>query len=186
MKLQTKRCLISPFSTEDLACLFKLHSDTEVNKLIGIGPREKPFVAIQLKHIIQHQTAHGFSAWKITDKKTNDFIGRVGLVYFGTLVNKTTVHAVDDMVELGYALLQPYWKKGLATEVSKAVIDWAFDQTNLTQIVAKTNVLNIASQHVLKKLGFSKKKDLFIEGNKGFLFSLSKPNQAKENTCFPL
>jgi len=129
---------------------------------------------VQLKHIIQHQKQYRFSAWKLTDTKTGHFIGRVGLVHFGTLINKTMVHAEDDMVELGYALLKPYWNQGIATEVSRAVIKWAFSNTSLTQIVAKTNVLNTLSKNVLQKCGFKEIKKISIEGNKGVLLGVSK------------
>ena len=56
--------------------------------------------------------------------------------------------------EIGYGLLEQYRKRGYATEAVKAVIEWAFQNPNVTTIEAESEPGNLASQKVLAKCGF--------------------------------
>jgi len=56
--------------------------------------------------------------------------------------------------ELGFWYGQASWGYGYATEVGNAVIEHAFNDLNLTKIIAGHFVANPASGKVLKKLGF--------------------------------
>lgn len=56
--------------------------------------------------------------------------------------------------ELGYCLDVDQWGKGFATEAARAVIDFAFEEFAIDQLLAGARVLNPASRHVLEKCGF--------------------------------
>lgn len=58
-------------------------------------------------------------------------------------------------IELGYALRPPYWKRGYATEMARALIDTVARGLNLTKLVAITRPDNEPSQRVLLKCGFT-------------------------------
>ena len=58
-------------------------------------------------------------------------------------------------VELGYVVRPPYWGRGLATEMSQALIDVVARGLKLDHVVAVTKPHNIASQRVLEKSGFT-------------------------------
>lgn len=49
----------------------------------------------------------------------------------------------------------PFWGKGFATEIGKAVILSAFSTTNITAIYGMANVQNKASIRVLEKIGMT-------------------------------
>ena len=56
--------------------------------------------------------------------------------------------------ELGFWIASEFWKMGIATEASKAMLDFGFRQLELKTIKASFKEGNKASKKVLKKLGF--------------------------------
>lgn len=56
-------------------------------------------------------------------------------------------------VGLGYVIAHSHQRKGYATEATRAIIDWAFQQPTLYRVNASTDVENIASQRVMEKAG---------------------------------
>ena len=59
------------------------------------------------------------------------------------------------MVEIGYEISAPYRQQGLATEVVKAMVQFAFSQPEITRILAHTLPEENPSNRLLKKLGFA-------------------------------
>ncbi len=57
------------------------------------------------------------------------------------------------VLELVYALLPAFWKKGLATEMARAMVKLAFEQTNLEVVRAAVDEPNSASIAILERLG---------------------------------
>ncbi len=54
---------------------------------------------------------------------------------------------------IGYGLARVHWGRGYMPEATRAVIDWAFQQPSIYRVYATTDVENVASQHVLEKVG---------------------------------
>jgi len=55
--------------------------------------------------------------------------------------------------ELGYRLRPEYWGQGLATEGSRALLEYAFGELAAASVHAETMVVNTGSRRVLEKLG---------------------------------
>ena len=53
--------------------------------------------------------------------------------------------------EVGYILSDKHWRKGIATEALKVVVDFAFNYMNLNKIEARCISKNIASENVMLK-----------------------------------
>jgi RimJ/RimL family protein N-acetyltransferase len=60
----------------------------------------------------------------------------------------------DGRVEIGYRVEASYRRTGVATEVVRAMFDWAAREHGVTRFRAATAPDNIASQAVLAKFGF--------------------------------
>lgn len=56
--------------------------------------------------------------------------------------------------EFGFMVHPEYWGRGIATEASRAFIDYAFEATEVDQLTADVDPRNSASLRVLGKLGF--------------------------------
>ncbi len=59
-------------------------------------------------------------------------------------------------VSIGYRLNKEFWNKGIISESLSLIIDYLFNQTDITTIYASNMINNLASGRVLEKNGFSK------------------------------
>ncbi|MBN8828180.1 MAG: GNAT family N-acetyltransferase [Sphingobacteriia bacterium] len=154
MEIQTDRTLIRPFKKQDLLSLHILHSDPELMQHMPFGQRKNVEKTKQdIENYISFYDKYGFSKMAIIDLSTNDLIGRAGYSYLPE----------SNELELGYLLAKEYQGKGMATEVGKALINYAFNNLKLNRLVAFTSLENFASQRVLEKCGmkFYKIEEIF-------------------------
>jgi ribosomal-protein-alanine N-acetyltransferase len=61
----------------------------------------------------------------------------------------------EGTVEVGFAVLEPFRRKGYATEMVGALVGWAQADAGVRRVVAETRAENVSSVRVLRKLGFS-------------------------------
>jgi len=57
--------------------------------------------------------------------------------------------------ELGYWLGEPFWDRGIMTETTRTMTDYAFKELGLHRVFAEVYVTNPASARVLEKAGFT-------------------------------
>ncbi|MGH4137115.1 GNAT family N-acetyltransferase [Clostridium sp.] len=86
----------------------------------------------------------GFECWMIVKKDTMKIIGDIG--FKGQPDEKKEI-------EVGYGLVEKERGKGFAKEALCKILDWAFSQKNVDIIKADCLISNLASIHVLKKVG---------------------------------
>lgn len=79
-------------------------------------------------------------------KTDGDLIGNITL----NIRNPQTREA-----EVGYTLRRDHWGQGYASEAAKAIVLFGFATLGLHRIYATTSPLNVASQRVLERLGFT-------------------------------
>jgi RimJ/RimL family protein N-acetyltransferase len=143
-ELDTARLRLRPFQPDDLDALARLYADAEVMKYIGNGqPRTRAETEALLTLMIRQWEQHGFGRWAMILKATGELIGRCGLSF---------LHQAEE-VELGYLLATAYWGQGLATEASRACVQFGFEQLKLERIVAVARPENLASARVMEKIG---------------------------------
>ena len=73
-------------------------------------------------------------------------IGSIGLMLGGDVHRFTA--------EMGYWLAEPFWNKGIMSEVVGRFTDFAFEKFELNRIFAEPYIGNTASVRVLEKAGF--------------------------------
>lgn len=147
--IETERLYLRQISSEDEEGLFKLHSDPIVQKYTGEPPvtsREEIAKAIASRN--EHYNTHGYGRWATLIKDGGHFVGWAGLAYLPEF----------DETDLGYRFLQEYWGMGLATEASRAILEYGFDILNLERIVAIAMKENTASIRVMQKVGMQFEK----------------------------
>ncbi len=131
--------------------LCQMHRNPEVMATLG-GIRSDELTRQFLHDNLAHWQRWGYGLWVFRDKASGDFVGRGGL---------RNVQIEDsDAVELAYALMPAFWGKGLATEMSEAILAVGFDRLGLTNAVCFTLTANRASQRVMEKVGFEYKCDI--------------------------
>lgn len=80
---------------------------------------------------------------------------------------------VDGEVALGYAVLPRFRRRGYATEMSGALVGWAFAHAEVARITAETEWANPASVGVLTRLGFAAAGRATEPGGERFVLSRS-------------
>jgi RimJ/RimL family protein N-acetyltransferase len=61
---------------------------------------------------------------------------------------------------MGYCFHAGAWGRGYATEAARALLQWAFETSDLNRVQAETDTRNAASARVLEKLGFRREGTL--------------------------
>jgi NAD(P)-dependent dehydrogenase (short-subunit alcohol dehydrogenase family)/RimJ/RimL family protein N-acetyltransferase len=148
----TARTRAERLRPEHLSELRRMHRDAAVMQHLG-GLRDEDQTAAYLARNLRHWDQYGFGLWILYEAGAADPI----------------VGGADE-VEVGYALYEPYWGRGLATEVVAACLDAARSQLSLATIVALTSPTNLASQRVLRKAGLAHERDVIHEGAPALLF----------------
>ena len=57
------------------------------------------------------------------------------------------------VTDLGYRLVRRYWRKGLASEASRALLRHAFDTVGQSRVIAQTMAVNTGSRRVMEAIG---------------------------------
>jgi ribosomal-protein-alanine N-acetyltransferase len=70
---------------------------------------------------------------------------------------------VDGVVEVGYGINPSYQNRGYATEMVKALTDWALAQPIVSRVIAECRPDNVGSIRVLEKTGFERIGQRFDE-----------------------
>lgn len=75
-------------------------------------------------------------------------------------------------IDIGFAMLDQYGKKGYAFEAAKAILNMAIEEIKINRIVGITISENVNSQRLLEKIGLSFEKMIPFGDEELMLFSL--------------
>lgn len=134
-----------------------LWGDAHVARFLhAAGPPSATSIAERLALEIASQAEHSMQYWPIFLREDGAHVGCCGLHPetqggFGRVVPRWPDRRV---LELGFHLRPEHWRKGLATEASRAAIAYAFDRLGASAIFAGHHPENHGSRETLKKLGF--------------------------------
>lgn len=145
--LETKRLLLRPLTIEDLNAVFKWAGDLRVNKYMIYPVWKSPEDGYEwISHLYENekQIDYGF-----VYKETGELIGSGGLYY----------HEDIDTWRLGYNLAFDFWKKGLAVEAMKKIIEYVQSKFEIRIIDGEFCEENYGSRRVMEKLGLSYYED---------------------------
>ena len=138
-RIETERLILRPLSIEDASAVFEWAGDPIVNRYM-------PYPL--------HENVHQAEEWISSLGDKNEFC--FCLKDSGKVIGAGSVSYDEeyDSYELGYNLNRHYWGMGYATEVSKALIQWAYQNLGARDFFARHANENKASGNVLRKCGF--------------------------------
>lgn len=142
--IETERLILRGWSLDDAADLY----DYARNPNVGPHGGWKPHESIgESKKIITELFLGKYDIWAMVDKQTGKVIGSIGF-------EKDTIRDEPLCLELGYAMAEDYWGRGLMTEAAKAVIRFGFEKSGLEMISIYRNPVNYRSERVIEKCHF--------------------------------
>ncbi|MDX2169891.1 MAG: GNAT family N-acetyltransferase [Deltaproteobacteria bacterium] len=153
--VHTERLILHRIGERDIADLRRMHSDPDVMATLG-GVRTDAVTQDVLEQLMAHWAEHGFGYWMAHDAQSGAFVGRGGL--------RQVVVGGGPEVELGYALMRPYWGQGLASELAQACIRIGFEALGRDDLVAFTLPTNDRSRRVMERNGFTYERDVIWAG----------------------
>ena len=162
--LETQRLSLRPFSADDAETAFRWLGDAEVMRFTPTGPDTSVEGASRrVARYRDHQARHGFSRWIVQERGSGEAIGDSGLVFLDS-----------GSIDLGFRFSRAWWGRGFATEVAAAWIRVAFVDLRLDRLTAFAHPENVASLHVLEKVGFRKteRERVIVMGMEAFTFVL--------------
>lgn len=161
--LQTERLLLVPLADQHLELEVQLDSDPEVLRYLdGRARTRQEVVASHARRMSLGAKVDGLGYWIAfgseggardstppTSADEGEFIG---------LMMLPPAHGPDQpddptVSDLGYRLLRRYWRLGLATEASRALLRHAFDTVGQSRVIAQTMAVNAGSRGVMEAIG---------------------------------
>jgi len=144
--LETERLLIRPFTMEDAEDALAFCANPETVKNTGDIIRT---TVAEVEDVIANvwlsdYAKYGHGRFAIVHKADNKIIGFNGLKYLPYAGGS----------DIGYRLLPEYFGKGIATESSLKILEYAFNIRGLDRVLGFVLQDNPSSSNVLKKIGF--------------------------------
>lgn len=130
----------------DADALFALHSDERVMQFWSFPAwTERQQAVDQIARYARERETMEFYPWVATLPDDDELIGTCSL--FG-------VHREHLRGVIGYALRPAFWGRGIAGEMLRLALDFAFDGLGLNRIEADIDPLNTASCRLVERAGF--------------------------------
>ena len=148
--LATLRLKFRPWTADDLPLAQQLWGDPRVTEHLG-GDFSPQGIAARLDSEIAQQQEHRVQYWPVFHIDDDQFVGVCGL------------RPYQDILEFGYHLRPEFWRQRIASEAARAAIKYAFYALEVPALFAGHYPENLASKHVLEKLGFRYTHDEFYQ-----------------------
>ncbi|ELC3155048.1 GNAT family N-acetyltransferase [Vibrio harveyi] len=141
--ISTPRTELKPLSQDNWDLYRRLSSDPEIIALCFDPPTEADMrQKFESRLPIWTPQSEHWLCLVIYEKHSSQPIGITGFVL------------QNGIAEVGYLLLPEFYGKQFGTESLAGVIDWAFNQHNISEFSATVTEGNIGSERVLEKCGF--------------------------------
>jgi ribosomal-protein-alanine N-acetyltransferase len=146
MTIRTDRLVLRPLAPADEDTLYAMFRDDGVRRFLLDGKLvDRDWVRGEIKDSMRRFAEGGFGIFLAREPIVDAPVGFTGFRPFRE----------PPVLELLYALYPAFWGRGLATEMSRAMIALAFDRHGLDVIDTAVDAPNVASVRVLRRLGFS-------------------------------
>lgn len=141
--IETSRLILREFRQSDLNDFFAYAKSDKVGPMAGWKPHDN----LEESQKILNMFIEENEVWAIEYKHSNKVIGSIGL-------HKDSRRNNPKALMLGYVLSEEYWGKGLMVEACRSVLDYGFNECDLSLISIYHFPFNMQSESVIKKLGF--------------------------------
>jgi RimJ/RimL family protein N-acetyltransferase len=155
----TERLRLVPVGPEHVADLVAVHRDPWIAEWYAgawSDQRAEEFA----RACDRGWTVDGAAKWMAYERASGELAGRGGLSRLPSGSAACTQIAAlagpawaEQRVELGWAVVEAFRGQGLATEIGRAGLDFAFDVLGARSVISFTEVHNASSRRVMERLG---------------------------------
>ena len=155
-----------PFTASDSDAIHAVYADPEVMRYVGHGAhRTTAETARALRGYADALRTRGYGFVAVVERSTGALVGDAGL-------HPLAGRGPD--VELGYTLARAAWGRGYATEMGAALVAHAFEALGMPRVMAQVEPDNVASRHVLEKLGMTERGVRLAYGRPHLLYAVDR------------
>jgi RimJ/RimL family protein N-acetyltransferase len=150
--VRSARLILRRWQPRDREAFASLNADPRVMEFFPAVLSRQESDALT-DRIEAHFEQHGFGPYAAELRDERVFIGYIGLA-----IPRFQAHFTSPQlpcVEIGWRLAAGYWGRGLATEGARAVLEQAFGELGLSELVSFTVPANLRSRRVMEKLGMT-------------------------------
>lgn len=169
--LQTERTVLREMTLEDLDDMYAMYEKPGMTDytqgLFEDHDAEAEYVKAYIDNMYRF---YGYGFWLVLDAKTGELIGRAGLENKDFVQNGETKTGL----EIGYLIDRDCWGRGLATEVCRAIMEFAFEELSEETLHLFAQKQNERSIQVAKKLGFEKQGIAYVDGEELLHYTVLK------------
>jgi RimJ/RimL family protein N-acetyltransferase len=162
LHLRSARLVLRELTMEDAPLLVELDSDPEVTKYLRPHfettlerVRDEILPRVLGYYATSTSATGGVGLWAAHERSGGAFVG-----WFFLRPDRSPPHEP----ELGYRLRRDAWGKGYATEMSRTLLAYGFEQLGFLRTMARAEAENIRSWHVMEKLGMTRERQISDEG----------------------
>ena len=144
LPIRTARLTLREFVQSDFRAVYAYSSDSRVTRYLFFGPRDEDSTAEYLEGLLASQRERPRTRFELAVEEMES----------GRVIGACDLSLIErNVVDLGYMLGVENWGKGLATEISLALVDAAFSDLRADRVISTVDVNNGASIRVLEKIG---------------------------------
>lgn len=162
--LETDRLVLRPAADTDTEGLHALFTEPDIRRFLWddeVIPRSQ--TAEMVRKSRRRFASDGYGLWLMMVSDAPDHpVGFAGLWHFRD----------PPELELVFGVARDWWGKGFAEESARAVMRYAFGELGFARIDASTDTPNIASLHVLQKLGMRRTRRETVGGLDTVFFTI--------------
>jgi ribosomal-protein-alanine N-acetyltransferase len=188
LELYTERLRLTPLSDADFDISLEMFKDPKlVEHFCDLMTEE------EIRGEMPNWTKRGadgcIGIWCSSDRMTGEKYGSVMLLPMAIEEDDTNYDLLvpgempPGHIEVGYALKCSAWGKGFATEACKRLVQFAFEATQLNELLATLEEENTASVSVLVKAGFVSNGRMFCYGEDSPCYRLTRSEWVEQQAA---
>lgn len=170
--LTTEHCYVRELSLGDLDELFGIYRQKGMTDYMEPLYERDEEADYQKAYIENMYGFYGYGMWLVFDRQTDVLIGRAG-------IENRELHGAYEL-ELGYAIAPSCQRKGYATEVCTAILDYAKEHLECREINCLIQKENPSSLALAIKLGFRYLETIVENGQPYERYVLSWTDESRD------
>ena len=153
--LETERFLVRETTVEDVDSFYEIYAEPGITDYTeDLFEDKDEEIQYTIDYAQNVYALYEYGVWTVLDKTTGQVVGRAGL----------SMREGFEIPELGYVIRREYQQRGVATEVCSAILSYGKHTLGFEKVQALTKRENVASERLLKKLGFSFEGEVVVDG----------------------
>lgn len=163
---KTRRLTIRELGVSDIPSMYQIYQNKNVRKFVDDIDDYLEIEIEKQKAYIKHVYGfYGYGLWGVFDRQGH-LVGRCG-------IQNVSIDGEPE-IELSYLLNYQHWGMGYALECTEAVLAYAFEELELDSVVARIDVLNERSLHLIEKLHMENEKTLLQDGRTLYVYRIRR------------